>query len=189
MKGPGRPPRVKLAERPEWARRLVEFRKQAKLSQAALARIAKIGQSTLADYETGATSPSLMQMQLIAAALDKRLTDFFDGPEGAPTEDLGEHVRSEGQSISGDMAKLDGAFAQLFEGLWESQKKYGPKPLRPSAVAMMTRSMWRLLLDMDRDENAPPMDERVRHALRVLEAHVAWNREHPGEPLPGADAE
>lgn len=43
-----------------------------------LSKLTGIGKSTLNNIENGKTSPTLFQLELIAIALDVRITDLFD---------------------------------------------------------------------------------------------------------------
>lgn len=65
----GRKPKIPLAARPAWARRMVEAREAKGLKQDQLAARLGIPQTTLGGYETGKPEPELAVFDRIADAL------------------------------------------------------------------------------------------------------------------------
>lgn len=55
-----------------------EARTAKNITLVQLSKMTGIGKSTLNNIENGKTSPTLFQLELIAIALDVRITDLFD---------------------------------------------------------------------------------------------------------------
>lgn len=55
-----------------------EARTAKNITLVQLSKLTGIGKSTLNNIENGKTSPTLFQLELIAIALDVRITDLFD---------------------------------------------------------------------------------------------------------------
>lgn len=65
----GRTPKILPEDRPGWSRRLISARIARQLSQAGLAAIVNLSQSTIGEYETGKNEPDLLTFRRLAAAL------------------------------------------------------------------------------------------------------------------------
>lgn len=61
--------------------RIKYFRQRRKLTQSALAKKSGIGQSTIAQIESGQKDPSISTLKEIAAALDTHIAVLFAGDE------------------------------------------------------------------------------------------------------------
>jgi transcriptional regulator with XRE-family HTH domain len=66
----GRPPKANPGDRPAWAQRILEARVRAGLSQTQLAEQIGRSQSTIADYETGASEPDFATLERIGVETD-----------------------------------------------------------------------------------------------------------------------
>jgi transcriptional regulator with XRE-family HTH domain len=65
----GRAPRTPLEKRPEWARRLVQAREAAGMTQAELSEASKIPQQSIGGYEAGRTEPDIAKVKILADKL------------------------------------------------------------------------------------------------------------------------
>lgn len=59
---------------------LYEWRHKRKLSLRKLAMITGLGKSTLNNIENGITSPTADQLEIIAIALECKISDLIDSP-------------------------------------------------------------------------------------------------------------
>ena len=57
---------------------LWEVRTEKHITLLELSKRSGLGKSTINNIENGKTSPTLMQLELLAVALDVRITDLFD---------------------------------------------------------------------------------------------------------------
>ena len=57
---------------------LWEVRTEKRITLLELSKRSGLGKSTINNIENGKTSPTLMQLELLAVALDVRITDLFD---------------------------------------------------------------------------------------------------------------
>lgn len=58
--------------------KLWEARTEKGFTLTRLARLSGIGKSTINNIENGKVSPTLFQLEMIAIALDARITDLFE---------------------------------------------------------------------------------------------------------------
>jgi transcriptional regulator with XRE-family HTH domain len=68
----------------EFGIRLRELRQHAKLSQAALAKAASVGQARLSDWENGLHNPTALAAHRLAEALGVTVAQLFEPPSPAP---------------------------------------------------------------------------------------------------------
>lgn len=57
---------------------LWEVRTEKRITLLELSKRSGLGKSTINNIENGKTSPTLMQLEALAVALDVRITDLFD---------------------------------------------------------------------------------------------------------------
>lgn len=55
-----------------------QIRKEKGITLKQLEKLSGIGKTTINNIENGATSPTLLQMEKIARAMEVRITDLFD---------------------------------------------------------------------------------------------------------------
>lgn len=58
--------------------RIQEVRSEKNISLIRLSELSGIPKSTLNDYENGKTSPTLVNLEILARALNVRISDLFD---------------------------------------------------------------------------------------------------------------
>lgn len=91
--------------------KIKELRMQRGMSQNQLARAAKVSQAGLSSIESGATSPSIQTLSIIAEALDVPLSYLFDDNS---TDD--EHHRT----VDPDIRILERARESMLEEDWQT---------------------------------------------------------------------
>lgn len=57
---------------------LRNYRKRKRLSIVELSRVSGLSKSTISNIENGIVSPTMLQMESLAKALDVRITDLFE---------------------------------------------------------------------------------------------------------------
>jgi HTH-type transcriptional regulator, repressor for puuD len=71
----------------DYASKFLALRKQHKLSQKELAKIAEVGQTTISDIESGKKSPTAVTVEKVCEAVGITLAEFFtEKPQELETE-------------------------------------------------------------------------------------------------------
>jgi transcriptional regulator with XRE-family HTH domain len=170
MKSPTRRKDPGEAERPVWAKKLIELRQRQGLSQAALAVEAGLSQSAIADYERGRSTPNIRMMNRLASALKVSVTEFVDTDHLHQRKVLSDDDALVGNRIQEpvnvsytDSTEYDPYFMTMHRKIAEIAKESKIAAWnRSSMIVFLTRQAWAKVMTEDQTKS---IDDRVAKAL------------------------